>query len=156
MTFLWKFMGFMLSLNTSRKKEKKMKKTASILSLIAFLLILSYGISFCQEADLSGTWEGTTEVPDVMEPDKITLVLTKIDGEYSGTFSDSMGFAEEAELKDIEFKDKSLTFNFTIFNGFEYMQIYSTLTLDGNKLTGSWESEDGSSGQVELVKKVQQ
>ena len=133
-----------------------MKKTASILSLLAFLLILSCGISFCQEVDLSGTWEGTTEVPEAMEPDQITLVLEKIDGEYSGTFTDSMGFADAAELKDIEFKENSLTFNFTIFNGFEYMQIYSTLTVDGSKMTGSWESEDGSSGQVELVKKVQQ
>jgi hypothetical protein len=142
-----------INLNTNRKKEKKMKKTASILSLIAFLLILSCGISLSQQVDLSGTWKGTTEVPDAMELDQITLVLTKIDGEYSGTFTDSMGFAEEAELKDIELKENSLTFNFTIYNGFEYMQIYTTLTVDGNKMTGSWESEDGSSGQVELVRK---
>jgi hypothetical protein len=116
-------------------------------------LILSCGISFCQEADLSGTWEGTTEVPDAMEPDQITLVLKKIDGEYSGTFTDSMGFAEEAELKDIEFKERTLTFNFTIYDGFEYTQVYSTLTVDENKMTGSWQTEDGSSGQIELVKK---
>ena len=70
-----------------------MKKITSILSLLAFLLTLSYGISFCQEVDLSGTWEGTTEVPDSPEPDQITLVLEKIDGEYSGTFTDSLGFA---------------------------------------------------------------
>jgi hypothetical protein len=144
-----------ININANRKKEKKMKKTASILSLIAFLLILSCGISLSQQVDLSGTWEGTTEVPDAMEPDKITLVIEKIDGEYSGTFSDSMGFAEEAELKDIEYKENSLTFNFTIYNGFEYMQVYTTLTVDGNKMTGSWETEDGSSGQVELVRKVQ-
>jgi hypothetical protein len=142
-----------ISIKANTKKEKKMKKTASILSLIAFLLILSCGISLSQQVDLSGTWEGTTEVPDAMEPDKITLVIEKIDGEYSGTFSDSMGFAEEAELKDIEYKESSLTFNFTIYNGFEYMQVYSTLTVDGNKMTGSWETEDGSSGQIELVKK---
>jgi len=61
----------MIILNANKKKEKKMKKTASMLSLIAFLLILSYGISFCQEVDLSGTWEGTTEVPDAMEPERL-------------------------------------------------------------------------------------
>jgi hypothetical protein len=143
----------MIILNANKKKEKKMKKTASMLSLIAFLLILSYGISFCQEVDLSGTWEGTTEVPDAMEPDQIKLVFIKIDGEYSGTFTDSMGFAEEAELKDIEFKENTLTFNFTIYDGFEYMQVYSTLTVDGNKMSGNWETEDGNSGQIELVKK---
>jgi len=153
MIFLWKFVCFVISINSNKKKEKKMKKTASMLSMLAFLLALSYGISFCQEVDLSGTWEGTTEVPDAPEPDQITLVLEKIDGEYSGTFTDSLGFAEDAELKDIEFKDNTLTFNFTIFDGFEYAQVYSTLTVDGNKMSGGWETEDGDSGQIELVRK---
>lgn len=130
-----------------------MKKITSILSLLVFLLILSYGISFCQEVDLSGTWEGTTEVPDAPELDQITLVLEKIDGEYSGTFTDSLGFAEDAELENIELKGNALTFSFTIFNGFEYQMIYATLTVEGNKMSGNWESDDGSSGPVELEKK---
>ena len=130
-----------------------MKRTVSILSLLAFLLVLSYGISFCQEVDLSGTWEGTTEVPDAMEPDQITLILEKIDGEYSGTISDSLGFAEEAELEDIEFKDNTLTFSFTIFDGFEYSTVYTTLTVEGDKMSGSWETEDGNSAPIELERK---
>ncbi len=153
MNFLRKFISFMIIININKQKENKMKKITSILSLLAFLLTLSYGISFCQEVDLSGTWEGTTEVPDVPEPDQITLVLEKIDGEYSGTFTDSLGFAEDAELEDIEFKDNTLTFSFTIFNGFEYAMIYATLTVEGNKMSGNWESEDGNSGPVELEKK---
>ncbi len=130
-----------------------MKKTTSLLATLVFLLTLCCGISFCQEVDLSGTWEGTTEVPDAPGPDQLTLVLEKIDGEYSGTITDSLGFAEDAELEDIEFKDNTLTFNFTIFDGFEYATVYATLTVEGNKMSGSWESEDGSSGPVELVKK---
>jgi hypothetical protein len=139
-------------INTNKQKENNMKRITSILSFLAFILILSYGISFCQEVDLSGTWEGTTEVPDAPEPNQITLVLEKIDGESSGTFTDSLGFAEDAELKDIEFKDNTLTFSFTIFNGFEYQMIYATLTVEGNKMSGNWESDDGSSGPVELEK----
>ena len=130
-----------------------MKRITSILSLLAFLFILSYGISFCQEVDLSGTWEGTTEVPDSPEPDQLTLVLEKIDGEYSGTITDSLGFAEDAELKDIEFKDNTLTFNFTIFDGFEYATVYATLTEEGDKMSGHWETEDGNSSTVELERK---
>lgn len=130
-----------------------MKKTASILSLLAFLLALSYGISFCQEVDLSGTWEGTTEVPDAMETDEVTLILEKIDGEYIGTISDSLGFAEEAELEDIEFKDNTLTFSFTIFDGFEYSTVYTTLTVEEDKMSGSWETEDGESAPIELERK---
>jgi hypothetical protein len=140
-------------LNVNEHKENNMKRITSILSLLAFLLILSYGKSFCQEVDLSGTWEGTTEVPDVPEPNQITLVLEKIDGEYSGTFTDSLGFAEDAELEDIEFKDNTLTFKITIFNGFEYAMLYATLTVEGNKMSGNWESEDGNSGPVKLEKK---
>ncbi len=131
-----------------------MKKTASILALLAFLLTLSCGITICQEVDLSGTWEGTTEVPDAMEPDKLTLVLEKIDGEYSGTLTDSMGFAEETELEDIEFKDNTLTCNFTIFDGFEYTTVYVTLNVEGNKMSGHWETEDGTSSPIELQKKI--
>ena len=130
-----------------------MNRIASILSLLVFLLTLSCGISFCQEVDLSGTWEGTTEVPDAPEPDKLTVVLEKIDGEYSGTINDSLGFAEDAEMEDIEFDGKTLTFTFTIFDGFEYAAIYATLTVEGNRMSGNWESEDGSSGPVELEKK---
>ena len=130
-----------------------MKRITLFLAMLAFLLTLSYGISFCQEVDLSGTWEGTTEVPDSPEPNQLTLVLEKIDGEYSGTVNDSLGFAEDAELEDVEFKDNTLTFTFTIFDGFEYSAIYATLTVEGNKMSGNWESEDGTSGPVELVKK---
>jgi len=130
-----------------------MKRITSLLAILAFLLILSYGISFCQEIDLSGTWEGTTEVPEEAELDQITLVLEKINGEYSGTFTDSLGFAEDAELEDIEFKDNTLTFNFTIFNGFEYMTVYATLTVEGDKMNGHWETEDGNSSTIELEKK---
>lgn len=130
-----------------------MKRTASLLAMIAFLLTLSCGISFCQEVDLSGTWEGTTEVPDSPEPDQLTLVLEKIDGEYSGTITDSLGFAEDAELKDIEFKGNTLTFNFTIFDGFEYATVYATLTVERDKMSGHWETEDGNSSTVELERK---
>ena len=143
----------MIILNVNKQKENNMKRITSILSLFAFLLILSYGISFCQEVDLSGTWEGKTEVPEEAELNQITLVLEKIDGEYSGTFTDSLGFAEDAELEDIEFKDNTLTFNFTIFNGFEYATVYATLTVEGDKMNGHWETEDGNSSTIELERK---
>ncbi len=153
MSFLWRFISFVIILNVNKHEENNMKRITSILSVLAFLLILSYGISFCQEVDLSGTWEGTTEVPDTPEPNQLTLVLDTIDGEYSGTINDSLGFAEDAELEDIEYKDNTLTFTFTIFNGFEYVKIYTTVTVEGNKMSGSWESEDGNSSPVELKKK---
>lgn len=128
-----------------------MRRTTSIFALIAFALALSCGISFCQEVDLSGTWEGTTEVPDMGE-DGLTLVLKKKDGEYSGTISDSLGMIEDVEIEDVEFEDNTLTFNFMVFTGEDYMRVYITLTVEGDTMSGHWETEDARSAPIELKK----
>lgn len=127
-----------------------MKKTASILSLLAFVMVLFNGAAFCQKVNLSGTWIGETEVPEGLEPDKVTLVLKKMNGEYTGNVTDSMGMAVKAELEDIEFEDNELTANFMIFDGYENARIYFTLTVEGDTMRGFWESESGDSAIIEL------
>ncbi|UCC39864.1 MAG: hypothetical protein JSV96_19160 [Candidatus Aminicenantes bacterium] len=127
-----------------------MRKTTSFMTLFVFLLVFSSGISFSQEVDISGTWKGETEVPDAPEPDKLTLVIEKIEGGYTGTITDSMGMLQEEKCEDIELKDNTLTLNFNVFTGEEYMRDYVTMTVKGDKMSGYWESEDGGSGEVEL------
>ncbi len=127
-----------------------MKKTASILSLLAFVMVLFNGAAYCHKVNLSGTWIGETEVPEGLEPDKVTLVLKKMNGEYTGNVTDSMGMADKAELEDIEFEDNELTANFLIFDGYENARIYFTLTVEGNTMKGFWESESGDSAIIEL------
>lgn len=127
-----------------------MKKILHIITLVVFIVSLTGGVALAQ-ADLSGTWKGATEVPDIGE-DEITLVLVKKDDSYTGTLTDSAGMAEESELEDVEYSEGKLTFNFTIYNGSEYMQVSCSLTVEGNKMTGHWETEDGSSGSIELEK----
>lgn len=127
-----------------------MKKTASILSLLAFVMVLFNGAAFCQKVNLSGTWIGETEVPEGLEPDKVTLVLKKTNGEYTGNVTDSMGMAVKAELEDIEFEDNELTANFMIFDGYENARIYFTLTVEGDTMKGFWESESGDSAAIKL------
>lgn len=127
-----------------------MKKTASILSLLAFVMVLFNGAALCQDVNLSGTWVGETEVPDAMEPDKITLVLEKTNGEYEGKVTDAMGYAMNSELEDIEFKDNELTANFLIFDGNQYVRIFFTLTVEGDTMKGFWESDMGDSAAIEL------
>ncbi|MEE9390353.1 MAG: hypothetical protein V3U91_03835, partial [Candidatus Aminicenantaceae bacterium] len=85
-----------------------MKKATSFMALLAFLLAFSSGISFSQKVDITGTWKGETEVPDAPEPDKLTLVIEKIEGKYTGTISDSMGMLQEEKCEDIELKDNIL------------------------------------------------
>lgn len=127
-----------------------MKKATSFMALLAFLLAFSSGISFSQEVDITGTWKGETEVPDASEPDKLTLVIEKIEGKYTGTISDSMGMLQEEKCEDIELKDNTLTFKFNVFTGEEYLSVYTTLTVEGDKMSGYWETEDGNSAAIEL------
>lgn len=135
------------------KRSETMKRVGTILFLLSFLPILFSAISFSQQVDLSGTWEGTAEVPNAVEPDKMTLILEKKDGQYTGTISDSMGMIQDEELKDVEFKDNKLSFGFNVFTGQEYMPVKVTVTVEQNRMSGQWSTEDGSSGRVELERK---
>ena len=129
-----------------------MKKTASILSLLAFVIFLSNGAAFCQDVNIIGTWIGETTVPDAVEPDTVTLVLKKTNGEYEGKVTDAFGYAMESELEDIEIKDNELTANFLIYDGYEYVRVYFKLTVEGDTMKGFWESESGDSAVIELHK----
>jgi hypothetical protein len=138
-----------------RKTQKggAMKKLTSILTFSAFLLVLFNGAVFCQQVNLTGIWVGTTTVPDEMEPDEVTLVLEKIDGEYTGKVTDAFGYAMDSELQDVKFEDDKLTANFFIFNGEEYVKISFTLLVEGDTMTGEWRSDDGNSASIKLERK---
>jgi len=52
-------------------------------------------------ADLSGTWVGWTEVPNV-GPDEVTLVLNKTEKGYNGTISDNQAVMNSnTDIKDV-------------------------------------------------------
>jgi hypothetical protein len=139
-------------MNKQKKKGVYMKKSTMILTLSAFLLVLFNGAVFSQQVNLSGTWTGETAVPEEIDPDKVTLVLERTNGEYKGKVTDAFGFAKESELKDIEFEDNKLTANFLIFNGEAYVKITFELTVEGDTMKGYWESEEGDSAPIELHK----
>ncbi len=133
-----------------------MKKTMSFLASIALLLGLTFTAGLGQGMDLSGTWQGTTEIPDSQEVDEVILVLEKTEQGYTGTLTDSLGFAQHEEIENIEFEDSNLSFSFTIFNGEDYLQIVMHLTIDSeNSMSGYWELEDGSSSSIQLKKSSQ-
>ncbi len=130
-----------------------MKKITLFFTLAVFVLVAASGLMFGQSVDLSGTWVGETEVPDEIEPDEMTLVITKENEEYSAKISDSMGMLNNTECEDIEFKENELTFNCEVDTGEEFLTVYITLKVEGDTMTGFWESDDGSTGSVELTKK---
>jgi hypothetical protein len=130
-----------------------MKKLTSILAFSAFMLVLLNGAVFCQQVNLAGTWIGETTVPDEIEPDKVTLVLKKENGEYTGKVTDAFGFAMESELEDVKYEDNKLTANFFIFNGEAYMKISFSLAVEGDTMKGEWKSEEGDSAPITLERK---
>ena len=121
--------------------------------IVIFVVLIMCWILLAANVDLSGTWVGETEVPDAPEPDKVTLVLKMVDGEYEGTVTDSLGMADEAECEDIELDGNKLSMRFEIINpDGDYIQIYFTATVEGDTMKGYWESEDGNSNTLDLTK----
>ncbi len=130
-----------------------MKKFNMFFMLAVFVLTAAAGLMFGQSVDLSGTWVGETEIPDEIEPDGMTLVITKEDGEYSAKISDTMGMLDNTEVEDVEFIEGNLTFNMAVDTGEEFLTVYITVKVEGDTMTGFWETEDGQTGSVELTKK---
>jgi len=127
-------------------------KKSIFLFLFTVMLAFAVGLLFGQETDLTGTWEGTTYVPDSGD-DQITLVLKKEGETYSGTVTDSMQLANESKLENAKFADGTLTAEFIIFNGSDYMRISLTLKVSGELLVGHWEDPGGETGNLELKRK---
>jgi len=122
------------------------------LFLLTATLAFAVGLLFGQETDLTGTWEGTTYVPDAGD-DRITLVLKKEGETYSGTVTDSMQLANESKLENAKFAEGTLTAEFIIFNGSDYVKISLTLKVNGELLAGNWEDPGGETGSLELKRK---
>ena len=133
------------------QKEEFMKKSSLYLALFAFLLCFCSASSFGQDVDLTGTWEGSTVVPEQGEDD-MTLVIKKEEGEYVGTITDTLGMLQDTECEDIEFEDGTLTFNFSISEGMEVFTVWITLEVEGDTMKGYWETGDGDQGDIELKK----
>jgi hypothetical protein len=128
-----------------------MKRQSSKGALLVFMVALCSMFAFNQEIDLSGTWVGTTMVPDQGE-DEMTLVIEKEEGEYSATTSDSFGMFMDTECEDFEFKDGTLTFNISIAQDLDTFTVWLTLEVEGDTMKGYWETAEGDQGDIELKK----
>jgi len=129
-----------------------MKKNITFVALLVFLLASS-GWMLAQDVDITGTWVGETYTPDSPDPDKLTLVFAKKDDIWTGTFSDTMGYASEAACEEIKIDGHSLTFHFDISDGYDVQTIYVALTVEEDSMTGAWENEGGEGAEIKLEKK---
>ena len=129
-----------------------MKKFTTVLTVMGFIFMLASGIAFCQGDDISGTWVGETEIPD-QGTDELTIVIERAGDTYTGILNDSFGMLVDTEAEDLEYKDNVLTFNFSIYDGYSSMTVYITLEVEGDTMTGQWETEEGDTGEINMVKK---
>ena len=117
-------------------------------AVVLFTLILAAPV-FSGSINLTGTWEGPTEV-DGNSIDT-SLVLKKEGDIYVGSITVAE-FADNEEIRDVEFKDNKLSFSFTVYNGDEYLGVKINFSVSENSMTGEWESEDGNSGDIIMEK----
>jgi hypothetical protein len=112
---------------------------------VSALFLLLLGTSL-QAADYSGTWVGTTEVPD-QGTDQVTLVLKKTGKTYGVVLTDSLGMVAKEEIKDVTVTSDGLTFHFSLTDG---SAMIMRLKVAGDKMTGQWEHPDGTVGAITL------
>jgi len=118
-----------------------MKRTVSRALLVLFLASF-IGFASGQDVDLSGTWDGQAVTPDGTEV-PLTLTLKKAEADYAGTVA-AMG--QDISLEKAKFENGTLTFEFLFSPGGESFRVTMELKLDGEKLAGTWTSDQGDSG----------
>ena len=106
------------------------------------------------KTDITGTWEGDAYLDGQDAPNTMTIVIKKTGNVYSGTITDSYGYINAAELKDIKLDKNKLTFTYvgTSPNGSVVME--NIMTIKSNEMTGTFKTTDGTfSGTYKMKKK---
>ncbi len=115
------------------------------------LSLLGAGATAQKAPDISGTWVGYANSPDMRFD--LTAVFAKGETGYTGKLSDASGTLVDIPLREIVFKDGKLTFEFDLVMGVDAMLIKIELTLENDVLKGFWFNAGGDSDVVELALK---
>lgn len=124
------------------------------MTCLVFALAMTSGLVFTYKVDISGTWVGETEVPE-QGTDEMTLVIEKTDGEYTATISDSFGMLVDSECEELEYKNDTLSFNISIFDGYSDITVHITLNVEGDTMTGYWETDDSDTGEITMERQTE-
>jgi hypothetical protein len=129
-----------------------MKAIAANLVLAAVVLAVA-GAGAQERPDLTGTWIGTTLVPDVGE-DVITLELTREGDTYTGRGTDAAKVVVAPEIKNVAFAEGTLTFDIGVSGGADNVTVHISLRVDGDQTTGQWATDEGESTGLTLARKA--
>ena len=127
--------------------KKALSTVSIVLLLVAFLAAPSFA-----KVDITGTWVGSTEIPDT-GPDEFTLVITREDGALAGKMSDEFGLIEDVECEEIMLDNDNLSFHIEFFNGMDYVTVNLRFKVTENALEGEWEAATGETGEINFARK---
>jgi hypothetical protein len=116
-------------------------------------VLLGAGLIAASQADLTGTWLGSTQVPNVGE-DKLTLTLKRDAGAYGGIISDTAGLVAEQAIRNVTLEAGVLTFDISVNDGSATFPVHISLKIEGDKMTGIWSTEEGESAEITLARKA--
>jgi len=121
-----------------------MKRVLST-ALIFCILVLSFNLTFAQKVDLNGTWQGATFAagPDIDLT--LTLVLEHKDNKITGKLKDDLGFIN-SPITEAKLVDKKLTFKSIAQTPDGDVGMSFKLTVKKDALDGSWQADDGTTG----------
>jgi len=117
------------------------------------LALLSAGLIAASQTDLTGTWLGSTQVPNVGE-DKLTLALKRDASAYGGIISDTAGLVAEQAIRNVTFEAAVLAFDISVNDGSATFPVHISLKIEGDKMTGTWSTEEGESAEITLARKA--
>jgi len=125
-------------------------KTVSRVVLLLTVGLLCAFAAVAAAPDFTGTWLGSTEVPDV-GTDQVTLVVKKAEAGYAVTISDSAQMiTPNTEARDVKVDGEAIGFWFALASG---ESVSVQLKIAGDTLTGGWTHESGSTGALTLERK---
>ena len=133
-----------------------MKMTLAKYLLAALVLVVAgagAGAGAQGASDLSGTWIGTTLVPDVGE-DPVTLELKREGNTYTGRCTDAAKVVVAPEITNVAFKEGTLTFDIGVAGGGGTIAVHIMLKVDGDTMAGRWVTDDGESAELKLARQV--
>ena len=131
-----------------------MRKTSLILA-VAVLALAAAAPVLAQKAgkvNLAGTWTGYTILGDGNRAD-FNLILEKAGETYTGKINDDAGMMPEMAIKNVTFKDPTLSFEIEFPDASGTRLIKIELKLEADTLKGNWVDEDDNSNVIELARK---
>ena len=112
----------------------------------ALLLAFTFSLS-AFAADVAGKWNAVAKDPSGTEI-KAELILKQDGGKLTGTMGGSEG---SIQLENVEFKDNVLTYKLD-YSG---TPVTVKMTLDGDKLKGSYTTDSGETGPIEAERVIE-